>query len=149
MYWTSGSWSMQIISTYYKRNEDLGNLFIFSQGLVARSHSLLVFHHYIHSHTTHSFMTFVEFCSSFFFLIAVGSGMGVVSQSCWTEIRLGAALQQPDALPTEPRRSLELGHATPSTEPRRTLNEPCRTLNEPRRTLNWAMPHPKLSHAAP
>jgi hypothetical protein len=42
-------------------------------------------------------------------------------------IELGPALQQANALPTEPRRTI--------TEPRRTITEPCRTMTEPRRTI--------------
>ncbi len=42
-------------------------------------------------------------------------------------VEFGPALQQPDAL----------------------LYEPRRTLSELRRTLVWATPHPNLSHAAP
>jgi hypothetical protein len=39
-------------------------------------------------------------------------------------IELGPALQQADALPTEPRRTM--------TEPRRTITESRRTITEPR-----------------
>ncbi len=49
------------------------------------------------------------------------------------KIELGPALQQADALPTEPRRTI-LSHAAPywatphHTEPRRTITEPRRTI---------------------
>jgi hypothetical protein len=66
---------------------------------------------YIHSYTTHFIHNFVEFRSSF--LIAVSSGRGP-PQGADPRFELGAALQQPDMLPTEPRRTL-------SNEPRRTL----------------------------
>ncbi len=51
---------------------------------MARSHSLLVFLHYMHSYSTHSFITFVEFRSSF--LIAVRSGRGP-PLGCRAEVR--------------------------------------------------------------
>ncbi len=96
---------------------------IFFLGLVAWSHSFLVFfityiHTVIHIHT-HSFHLL-----HYRFLIAVRS-----EDLHWgveTRFELGAALQQPDALPTEPRRTL-LSHATSCwstphpTDPRRTL----------------------------
>jgi hypothetical protein len=110
-----------------------------SKGLVARSHSLLVFLHYIHSYKTHSFITFIEFRTSF--LIAVCSGRGpplgcpLHKQFFFLpRFKLGAAMMQPDDLPTEPCRTLTEPRRT-LTEPRRTLTEPCPTLAEPRHTL--------------
>jgi hypothetical protein len=55
-------------------------------------------------------------------------------------IELGPALQQADALPTEPRRTISEPRRT-MTEPRRTITEPRRTMTEPRRTM------PKLNNA--
>jgi hypothetical protein len=82
---------------------------------MARSHYLLVFLHYIHSYTF--FMTFAEFRSSFFIAVRSGRGLHWGSEPGF---ELGAAIQQPAALPTEPRRTLN--------EPRRTLTDPLGTL---------------------
>ncbi len=110
--------------------------------LVARSHSLLVFIQYLHSYTTHSFITFVEFRSSF--IIAVRSGRGP-PLGCRAEMRTrgrratNCATLHPTQLShsapyaTEPRRTLNWATLT-LTEPRRTLTEPRCTLTESRRT---------------
>jgi hypothetical protein len=49
-------------------------------------------------------------------------------------IELGPALQQANALPTEPRRTIAEPRRT-ITEPRRTITDPRRTITEPRRTI--------------
>ncbi len=90
-------------------------------GLVARSHSSLVFSLFtVHSYKfihPHSFITFVEFRSNFF--IAASSGRGS-PLGCRAEIQTRGSL-------TAAR------HATNWAMPH----------------PNWAMPHPVLSHAAP
>ncbi len=97
---------------------------------MARSHSLLVFLIiYIH---THSFITFAEFCSTFF--IGVRSGRGPP---------LGCHTGPPYSSPTH----YQLCHAAPCwatphpTEPRRILTEARRTLLSHAAPC-WATPHP-------
>ncbi len=72
--------------------------------------SLFTVHSYKFIHT-HSFITFAEFRSSFF--IGASSGRGSPHWDAEPRFELGAALQQPDTLPTEPCR---------------TLTDPCRTF---------------------
>ncbi len=75
------------------------------KGLVARSHSLLVFIIiYIH---THSSIIFAEFRSNF--LISVRSGRGL-SWGVEPGFELGDAFYQPDALPNQ------LSHAARSNK---------------------------------
>ncbi len=67
--------------------------------------SLLVFLHYVHSYTTHSFIATLEF--RFSFLIAVSSGEGL-NWGAAPRFELRAALQQPNAPPTNPLHMLIL-----------------------------------------
>ncbi len=107
------------------------NYCIIFKGLVARSHSLLVFLFYIHSYTTHSLITFVEFHSSFLIDVRLGRGPHWNAEP---KFELRAALQQPDAQLTEPRRTLNW--ATP--HPNWATPHP-----------DWATPHPNWSTVRP
>jgi hypothetical protein len=98
------------------------NYCIIFKGLVARSHSLLVFLFYIHSYTTHSLITFVEFHSSFLIDVRLVRGPGMPSRD--------SNSGPPYSSPTRN----QLSHAHP---------------NWAMPHLNWATSRPKkLSHAA-
>jgi hypothetical protein len=72
---------------------------------------------------------------------------------CGAEPRfeLGLALQQADALSTEPRRTITEPRRTITelrrtiTEPGRTISEPCRTITEPRRTIRCRISRVRLA----
>ncbi len=100
-------------------NEHFGLVFVKTKGLVAGCHSFCLFFIYYNIHTfiqSHSYNTFIHrhsLRSSLHFLIAcLFSGE---APPCGAEprIELEPALQQVDALPTEPRRTIR---ATPHRE---------------------------------
>ncbi len=113
-----------------------------TKGLVAGCHSYRLFFIFFIFIQSHSYNTFIRHHSPG----SLSMSSSLVAQwekpPCGAELRieLGPALQQADALPTEPRRTIK-SHAAPS-EPRRTIratphhSEPRRTITEPRRTIN-------------
>ncbi len=129
---------------YNFRNVTLYNIY---KGLLARCHSFVYFYNF--RSYAHSFNTFVHHIRShslnptLFFFIAVRSGLYWGARP---RIELGTAVQQPDAPPSELRRTI-MSYAAPYTELRRTLL----SYTAP----SWATPHPPelrrtlLSYAAP
>jgi hypothetical protein len=91
----------------------------FFKGFMARCHSFFYIFYYInsflHIHSINLSVALAELHS--IFLIAVRSEEGL-HWGAEPRIELGAALQQPDALTSEPRRTL--GAAPHPSEPRRT-----------------------------